>query len=83
MAMICQGPWLLVSAGLVKGRKLTRGKTSSSLPEQNGSMEAVLDRHGVPPSDIAKFNRRCASFSGEAASAGLAPRAHSFSPSLA
>ena len=34
IAVICHGPWLLISAGLVKGRHMTSYKTISRRPEE-------------------------------------------------
>ncbi len=64
IAVICHGPWLLISAGLVKGRHMTSYKT---IPDDlknagaNWTDEAVVrDRNWVSsrqPSDIPQFNK--------------------------
>lgn len=65
IAVICHGPWLLVSAGLVKGRKLTSYHTIKDDLVNAGAewvdSEAVVDRNWVSsrqPSDIPKFNEK-------------------------
>ena len=65
IAVICHGPWLLISAGLVKGRHMTSYKT---IPDDlknagaNWTDEAVVrDRNWVSsrqPSDIPQFNQK-------------------------
>ena len=64
IAVICHGPWLLVSAGLVKGRHLTSYKTIPDDLKNAGakwSDEAVVrDRNWVSsrqPSDLPQFNK--------------------------
>lgn len=64
MAIICHAPWLLVSAGLVKGRTLTSYHTiQDDIRNAGGNWEdreAVRDRNWVSsrqPSDIPAFNR--------------------------
>lgn len=64
IAVICHGSWLLISAGLVKGRHMTSYKT---IPDDlknagaNWTDEAVVrDRNWVSsrqPSDIPQFNK--------------------------
>ena len=63
IAVICHGPWLLVSAGLVKGRTLTSYHTIKDDLVNAGAnwvdSEAVVDRNWVSsrhPGDIPKFN---------------------------
>ncbi len=63
--MICHGPWLLASAGLVKGRTLTSYHTIRDDLVNAGAewvdSEAVMDRNWVSsrkPSDIPKFNEK-------------------------
>lgn len=63
IAAICHAPWLLVSAGLLKGRKLTSYHTIQDDMRNAGAQwedsEAVVDRNLVTsrqPSDIPKFN---------------------------
>ncbi len=62
--MICHGPWLLISAGLVKGRKMTSYHTIQDDLRNAGAdwvdSEVARDRNWVSsrqPSDIPAFNR--------------------------
>lgn len=64
IAVICHGPWLLVSAGLVKGRKLTSWPTLQDDIRNAGGewedREVLRDRNWVSsrkPDDIPAFNR--------------------------
>jgi protease I len=64
MAVICHAPWLLVSAGLAKGRTLTSYHTIQDDMRNAGARwedrEVVVDRNLVTsrqPSDIPAFNR--------------------------
>ncbi|HVZ18157.1 MAG TPA: type 1 glutamine amidotransferase domain-containing protein, partial [Terriglobales bacterium] len=64
MAIICHAPWLLVSAGLVKGRTLTSYHTiQDDIRNAGGNWqdeEVIRDRNWVmsrQPSDIPAFNR--------------------------
>ncbi len=64
IAVICHGPWLLVSAGLVKGRKMTSYHTIQDDLKNAGAdwvdSEVMRDRNWVSsrqPSDIPAFNR--------------------------
>src|SRR5438094_1441556 len=64
MAIICHAPWLLVSAGLVKGRRLTSYHTiQDDIRNAGGNWqdsEVVHDSNWVSsrqPSDIPLFNR--------------------------
>src|SRR4051812_14103287 len=64
MAIICHAPWLLVSAGLVKGRTLTSYHTiQDDIRNAGGNWqdrEVIRDRNWVSsrqPSDIQAFNR--------------------------
>ncbi|HLJ42188.1 MAG TPA: type 1 glutamine amidotransferase domain-containing protein [Candidatus Acidoferrales bacterium] len=64
IAVICHGPWLLVSAGLVKGHTLTSYHTiQDDIRNAGGNWrneEVVRDRNWVSsrqPSDIPAFNR--------------------------
>jgi protease I len=64
MAVICHAPWLLVSAGLVKGRHLTSYHTIGDDLRNAGAnwedKEVIVDRNLVTsrqPSDIPAFNR--------------------------
>ncbi|HSQ04663.1 MAG TPA: DJ-1/PfpI family protein, partial [Burkholderiales bacterium] len=63
VAVICHGAWLLVSAGLVKGRTLTSWPTLQDDIRNAGGKwvdrDVVLDRNWVSsrkPADIAAFN---------------------------
>jgi protease I len=64
IAVICHGPWLLVSAGLVKGRHLTSYYTLQDDIRNAGAKwtdeETVVDRNWVSsrqPGDIPAFNK--------------------------
>ncbi|MGE5205740.1 MAG: type 1 glutamine amidotransferase domain-containing protein [Chlamydiota bacterium] len=64
IAVICHGPWLLVSAGLVRGRKMTSYHTIQDDIRNAGGQwqdsECVRDRNWVSsrqPSDLPAFNR--------------------------
>ncbi|HLK32938.1 MAG TPA: type 1 glutamine amidotransferase domain-containing protein [Terriglobales bacterium] len=64
IAVICHGPWLLVSAGLVRGRKMTSYHTIQDDLRNAGAewqdAECVRDRNWVSsrqPSDLPAFNR--------------------------
>lgn len=63
--MICHGPWTLIDAGVIKGRKLT-SYPSLQLDLQNAGAEwvdeeVVVDRGLVSsrhPGDIPAFNKK-------------------------
>ena len=64
IAVICHGPWLLVSAGLVKGRTLTSYHTiQDDIRNAGGTWEdreVIQDRNWVSshkPQDLPVFNR--------------------------
>ena len=64
IAVICHGPWLLVSAGLVRGRKMTSYHTIQDDLRNAGAQwqdaECVRDKNWVSsrqPSDLPAFNR--------------------------
>lgn len=60
IAVICHGPWLLVSAGLVKGRTLFAYHTIQDDIRNAGGEEVVRDGNWVSsrqPSDLPAFNR--------------------------
>ncbi len=64
IAVICHGPWLLVSAGLVKGRRITSYHTIQDDIRNAGGIwedsEVVRDGNWVSsrkPADIPAFNR--------------------------
>ncbi len=74
IAVICHGPWLLVSAGLARGRKLTSYHTIQDDLRNAGAQwedrECVRDRNWVSsrqPSDIPAFNREMISLFAEKA----------------
>jgi len=64
IAVICHGPWLLISAGLVKGHTLTSYHTIRDDVRNGGGQwvdeETVRDQNWVSsrqPEDIPAFNR--------------------------
>jgi protease I len=64
IAVICHGPWLLVSAGLVRGRHMTSYHTIQDDLKNAGAnwedKEVIRDRNWVSsrkPDDIPAFNR--------------------------
>lgn len=64
MAVICHAPWLLVSAGIAKGRHLTSYHTIQDDLRNAGAnwedREVIVDRNLITsrqPSDIPAFNR--------------------------
>lgn len=64
IAVICHGPWLLVSAGLARGRKMTSYHTIQDDIRNAGAQwqdsECLRDKNWVSsrqPSDIPAFNR--------------------------
>jgi len=64
IAVICHGPWLLISAGLVKGRHMTSYKTIPDDLKNAGAHwvdePSVRDGNWVSsrqPSDIPQFNK--------------------------
>jgi protease I len=72
IAVICHGPWLLVSAGLAKGRKLTSYHTIQDDLRNAGATwedrEVIRDRNWVSsrqPTDIPAFNREMIALFGE------------------
>jgi protease I len=73
IAVICHGPWLLVSAGLAHGRKITSYKTIQDDLKNAGAtwtdQEVVRDGNWVSsrqPSDIPAFNREMIALFAEA-----------------
>jgi protease I len=78
IAVICHGPWLLVSAGLVKGRTLTSYHTIQDDIRNAGGKwedrEVIRDQNWVSsrkPQDLPAFNREMlALFSEHVAGAG-------------
>ena len=83
MAVICHAPWLLASAGLVRGRKMTSYHTIKDDLRNAGAewvdQEVVVDDNLVTsrqPSDIPAFNREMiALFSRQRAQTGQRPLA--------
>lgn len=72
IAVICHGPWLLVSAGLVKGRKMTSYHTIQDDVRNAGAnwedKDVIRDRNWVSsrqPSDIPAFKREMISLFSE------------------
>ena len=64
IAVICHGPWLLASAGLLKGRKMTSYFTIQDDLKNAGAewqdSECVVDRNWISsrqPTDIPRFNQ--------------------------
>jgi protease I len=64
LAVICHAPWLLVSAGLVKGRKMTSYYTIQDDLRNAGAdwqdSECIVDRNWVSsrqPADLPRFNQ--------------------------
>ncbi len=78
MAVICHAPWLLVSAGLARGRHLTSYHTIQDDLRNAGAnwedREVIVDRNLVTsrqPSDIPAFNREMIRLFGESKSKNL------------
>ena len=72
IAAICHGPWLLISAGLTKGRTMTSYHTIQDDVRNSGAnwvdKEVVRDRNWVSsrqPSDIPAFNHEMVALFGE------------------
>ena len=77
IAVICHGPWLLISAGLARGRHMTSYRTIQDDLKNAGAKwedkEVIRDRNWVSsrqPSDIPAFNREMISLFRERQSAG-------------
>ena len=73
MAVICHAPWLLISAGLTRGRTMASYFTIQDDVRNSGATwvdtEVVRDRNWVTsrqPSDIPAFNREMVALFGEA-----------------
>ena len=71
MAVICHGPWMLVEAGVVRGRRVTSWPTlETDIRNAGGDWvdeEVVVDGDLVTsrkPDDIPAFNERCAAVLG-------------------
>jgi protease I len=80
IAVICHGPWLLVSAGLVKGRTLTSWPTLQDDIRNAGGKwvdrEVCVDGNWVSsrkPDDIPAFNEKMIEAFAEARKAAGAP----------
>jgi protease I len=74
IAFICHAPWLLVSAGLVKGRHMTSYHTIQDDLRNAGALwedkDVILDQNWVSsrqPADIPVFNRAMAELFSSAA----------------
>ncbi|MGA7791808.1 MAG: DJ-1/PfpI family protein, partial [Candidatus Acidiferrales bacterium] len=72
IAAICHGPWLLISAGLTKGRTMTSYPTIQDDVRNSGAnwvdKEVVRDRNWVSsrqPDDIPAFNHEMVALFGE------------------
>ena len=72
IAVICHGPWLLISAGLTRGRTLTSYFTIQDDIRNSGAnwvdQEVIQDKHWVSsrkPDDIPGFNRKMLAVFGE------------------
>jgi len=70
--IICHGGWILISAGLVKGRTLTSWPTLQDDMRNAGATwkdeECIRDRNWVSsrkPDDLPAFNRECVRIVGE------------------
>ncbi|HKY72024.1 MAG TPA: type 1 glutamine amidotransferase domain-containing protein [Nitrospira sp.] len=82
IAVICHGPWLLVSAGLVRGRKMTSYHTIEDDLRNAGAdwqdAEMVRDRNWVSsrkPADLPAFNRAMLALFAEHQAGGTAKAA--------
>jgi protease I len=80
IAVICHAPWLLVSAGLVRGRTLTSYHTIQDDVRNAGAkwqdIEVLRDKNWVSsrqPSDIPAFNRTMIELFAEQRKAGSEP----------
>ncbi len=72
IAVICHAPWLLISAGLTRGRKMTSYHTIQDDVRNSGAewedQEVIRDGNWVSsrqPDDIPAFNREIISLFGE------------------
>ena len=77
IAVICHGPWLLISAGLVDGRHMTSYWTIQNDMKNAGANwvdeAAVRDRNWVSsrqPTDIPQFNQKVIELFAEAQQKG-------------
>lgn len=76
IAVICHGPWLLVSSGLVRGRKITSYHTIQDDLRNAGAQwqdsQVLVDKNWVSsrkPDDIPAFNREMLKLFADARSA--------------
>lgn len=90
IAFICHAPWLLVSAGLVKGRSLTSYHTiQDDIRNAGGNWqdsEVVRDGNFVSsrqPSDIPAFNRAMLELFAEATNAAATQAANPYGTTVA
>ena len=81
IAVICHGPWLLISAGLVKGRRITSWPTLQDDLRNAGAVwadsECIRDRNWVSsrkPDDLPTFNVEMVKLFAEAAPKKLQPQ---------
>jgi len=72
IAAICHGPWTLIEAGAVKGRKMTSWPSLKTDLKNAGAewtdQEVIVDRNLVSsrkPDDIPAFNREMIKLFGE------------------
>jgi protease I len=86
---ICHGPWLLVSAGLMKGHTITSWPTlQDDIRNAGGNWqdkEVIRDRNWVSsrkPDDLPAFNRESIRLISEIASAKTARRGERDSPGV-
>jgi protease I len=85
IAAICHGPWVLIEAGLVRGRRLTSWPAiQSDIKNAGGNWvdeEVVVDNGLVTsrkPDDIPAFNAKVIEEIAEGRHAGMAARARGF-----
>src|SRR5438445_3334309 len=81
IAVICHGPWLLISAGLVKGRRITSWPTLQDDLRNAGAVwadsECIRDRNWVSsrkPDDLPTFNVQMVKLFAEVAPKKLQPQ---------
>jgi protease I len=87
--VICHGGWILISAGLVKGRTLTSWPTLQDDMRNAGATwrdeECIRDRNWVSsrkPDDLPAFNRECVRIIGETRTAAAAQSTERDAPEL-
>jgi protease I len=81
IAVICHGPWLLVSSNLVRGRRITSFFTIQDDLRNAGAnwedSEVVVEKNWVSsrqPDDLPAFNREMLKLFSEAATGGQRQR---------